>query len=314
VESISYKASAPGNLILLGEHAIVYKKHALVCAVNKRITVTLIPRADTKIEIISRMLGNMTTDLTTLRVVSPFQFVLATVKYLQKKMQFGCTLIIESEFSDSIGLGSSASVTVATLAALTKWLHIPLTPLDMIRKARTIIFGVQGVGSGADVAACVLGGMVAYQRQPLRADKLPYHFPLTLVYSGYKTPTVTVIKKVKDFFSMHTTIFKKLCEAIDTCAVEGIALARKQKWKRLGEVMTVQQGLMEALGVNTPPLGEIVTFLRAQPTILGAKISGSGLGDCIVGLGSVTKLQFTDGKIKLISIEISVQGVKCEKI
>ena len=43
---------------------------------------------------------------------------------------------------------------------------------------------------------------------------------------------------------------------------------------------------MDEVGVNTPELQEIVTALQNDPGICGAKISGSGLGDCAVGIGS----------------------------
>ena len=46
--------SAPGKIHLLGEHAVVYGKPALLVAINKRCTVTLTPRKDKQIEIISK--------------------------------------------------------------------------------------------------------------------------------------------------------------------------------------------------------------------------------------------------------------------
>ena len=48
-----FKASAPGSLMLLGEHAVLHGKPALVGALDKRITVTLTPMRHDRIEIIS---------------------------------------------------------------------------------------------------------------------------------------------------------------------------------------------------------------------------------------------------------------------
>lgn len=47
------RVSAPGKLILLGEHAVVYGKPAIISAVNKRCFVEIIPRKDQKIKITS---------------------------------------------------------------------------------------------------------------------------------------------------------------------------------------------------------------------------------------------------------------------
>jgi mevalonate kinase len=308
-----FRASAPGSLMLLGEYAVLHDKHALVCAVDKRMTVTLKPRADKKIEITSA-LGNFSTNIFNLAVTPPFQFILATLKNFQPILPSGFDLYVESEFSDKIGFASSAAVTVATVAVVSAWLNKTLSQSDMIVEARSIIREVQGLGSGADVAACVLGGMVAYKMEPLFAEKLPYQHALTVIYAGYKTPTVEAVKKVKTFCLAHPVIYKKLFQAIDACAVSGIHCVREQNWQALGEVMNIQQGLMESLGVNTPLLSALLNQLRTSPAVLGAKISGSGLGDCVVGLGETTLLNFSDKKIKQIPITITTQGVICEKI
>ncbi len=299
--------------MLLGEYAVLHDKHALVCAVDKRMTVTIQPRADNKIEIISAALGNFSTDRTRLEISQPFQFILATLKKFQQQLPSGCNVIVASEFSDKIGFGSSAAVTVATLAAICAWLNKNVSSHEMILQARAIVRDVQGLGSGADVAACVLGGMVAYQMQPLLAERLPHQHVLTAVYAGYKTPTVDVVKKVKTQYLAHPEIHDALFSAMDVCAVQGIQHAREQNWVGLGAVMNIQQGLMESLGVNTPLLSELIQQLRAQSTVYGAKISGSGLGDCVVGLGDAISLSFTDEKIKQIPVTIATHGVLCEK-
>lgn len=311
-----YKASAPASLMLLGEHAVLHGKHALVCAVDKRMVVTLVPRQDTLIEIFSPALGRISTDLSHLSISQPFQFVTAALQHFKKKMTLGCDISIEAEFSDKVGLGSSAAVTVATVAVLSAWLNLSLTPKEMILTARKIVQKVQGFGSGADVAASVLGGIVAYKMRPFFAEKLVGDYSLTSIYSGYKTPTVEVVKQVSHFFSLYPAVFKKLCESIDVCVLDGIQSIRNQDWAKLGGVMNIQQGLMESLGVSNTLLHNIVNELRQQSDILGAKISGSGLGDCIVGLGSVSphySSQFSHQGVRLIPVKIASKGIFCEK-
>ncbi len=300
------KASAPGSLMLLGEYAVLQGGQALVCAVEKRIYVSLKPRVDDQIKLISD-LGELTIPLSQLEIIPPFQFVLATLKKYRKLIKQGCNITIQSEFSDKIGLASSAAVTVAVLAALTAWLELSYSPLQLIREARHIVQSVQGVGSGADVAACVLGGMVAYRKNPFIAERIECFHPLTLVYSGSKTPTVIAINQVNKYFSSKSILFKQLLRAITICAQQGIAAVKAENFTELGHLMTIQQGLMTALSVNTPHLQAIIEKLMIEPEILGAKISGSGLGDCVVGLG-------TAKDIEQIPIAIATQGVRCEKI
>ena len=73
---------------------------------------------------------------------------------------------------------------------------------------------------------------------------------------------------------------------------------------------------MDSLGVSTILLGDMVLDLRKQQGILGAKISGSGLGDCVVGLGMPTESYTYTGEhhgIQRIPVEMTLQGVHCEK-
>lgn len=306
--STSFKATAPGSLMLLGEYAVLQGKSALVCAIDKYMTVILTPRRDKKIFLTSS-LGTYVTEVGQLKIEPPFQFILATLKKFQKKLITGCDIEVIAGFSNNIGFASSASVTVATLAALSAWLNLAFTPLELVRNARTIVREVQGVGSGADVAACVFGGIIDY-KAPAQIEKLPYHFPITAIYSGSKVPTGEAIKRVNDFFNDKPMLLKKILAAIDECVMQGKQAIYRQNWPQLGKLMNIQQGLMEALGVNNSILQSIVYTLKEQANIFGAKISGSGFGDCVIGLGTCDVL-FEKGMA--MPINITAHGVVCEK-
>jgi mevalonate kinase len=307
------KASAPGSLMLLGEYAVLEGRKALVCAVDKRITVFLSPRSDTEISVASR-LGKFSCELSQIVVQPPFQFVFSAIKRFQKYFKTGCDITIESDFSSTVGLASSAAVTVATIAVLTEWFNIKFDSMQLIREARAIVQQVQGLGSGADVAACVLGGVVAYQTKPFFAEHLAHTFPITVVYSGIKTPTADVVRHVRDYFSKQPRLFQQIIRAIGVCGEEGVECVRQNNWLELGRIMNIQQGLMEALGVGTPSLNEIVEKLRHRSNILGAKISGSGLGDCVIALGTINEpLAFDHPGIQILSTSMASRGVECEK-
>ncbi len=276
----------------MGEYAVLQGKSALVCAIDKRITVSLRSRTDNQLTIHSS-LGNYLGDIFNITPVQPFQFVLSALK--QFELKTGCDITIESEFSSEMGLGSSAAVTVATLAALKKWDNA-----DLIREARAIIQNVQGLGSGADVSASVLGGVVHYQMEPLFIEKLAADFPISVIYSGYKTPTAEVVKKVKA--SLDDAAFNEICYEIDGYVQSAIKALKEKNYLALGQCMNLQQKAMVKLGVNTVELDQIIQTLNQETSILGAKISGSGLGDCVIALGESESLD----------IAISKQGLTYE--
>lgn len=311
------KASAPGSLMLLGEFAVLQGKQALVCAVDKRLTVTLTPRTDTHIEIISTTLGHHSTDLSQLKIIKPFQFVLGALQHFQQQMQQGCDITIESEFSDKIGFGSSAAVTVATLSVLMHWLNIPYSQLELVKRGRDVIRLVQGIGSGADVAASVYGGVVSYNADALSIETFPVTLPLNAIYAGFKTPTVQVIQHVQNQFANKLDALNAIYDQIGLCSLQAVNYVRESNLLKLGESMNAQQAMMELLGVSSPLLGEMVNDLRKHTGILGAKISGSGMGDCVIGLGELPQQYqcLVQGQLlQRIPVATTLQGVYCEKI
>jgi mevalonate kinase len=316
-----YSASAPGSLFLLGEHAVLQNKQALVLAVNKRIRIELAPRTDQLIYITSP-LGNFKSSLNTLKIEKPFQFVLATIQHVQHQLKKGFDLSIISEFSSEIGLGSSAAVTVATLAVLNQFIdstkHRPsyqkktdLNLFKLFEDARSVIQKVQGIGSGADAAASVYGGLIMYQQlAPYILKKFLFLLPLSVVYSGYKTPTPEVVKKVKQYCDQYPKIVEALFAAMDHVVTQASIFVEQENWPELGRMMDIQQGIMCALGVSTPLLNKLVDTLRTTPQMYGAKISGSGLGDCVIGIGLSSPSYFPQElEAARIPVEGTLQGV-----
>jgi mevalonate kinase len=303
-----FKASAPGSLMMLGEYAVLEGYPALVCAVDKRISVTLVPRVDKKIYLESH-LGTLQTLISDIQIIKPFEFVLTALKKYESYFNHGFDIHIHAEFSNMIGFASSAAVTVATLSVILNWLGISYSPKHILKEARDIIREVQGVGSGTDVAAAVYGGIVAYQPDDLEIEKFCDSYPLTVIYSGSKTPTPQAIRQVKQKFIGKQKELLQIFHTIGNCAQQGIQAMMTNNWKKLGEVMNAQQHQMEALGVSTPILNNIIEILDNDNAILGAKISGSGFGDCVIGLGSSEKKGIENGVP--LKVAITMQGVNC---
>ncbi len=303
--------------MLLGEHAVLHGGQALCAAVDQRVRVSLTPRSDHKIYLQSA-LGNLITTLEEFNVQPPFEFVLTAIRHFQPQLTSGFELEITAEFSSTLGLGSSSAVTVATIGVLAKWLNIALSPLELFNAAKKVIISVQGLGSGADVAAAVYGGLVAYKLQPLEIKPIPILPEVVLVYSGGKVPTATVIGMVAEQQRRDPERYQQLFAEIDLCTQVAITALEEQDWQRLGELMNQHHTLQMALGVSTPLLDELVAELNQQSSIYGAKISGSGLGDCVLGLGTMAKNVFPTTPaqqavgVKQIPVKISPKGFKIE--
>jgi mevalonate kinase len=305
------QASAPGSLMLLGEHAVLRGHPAIACAVNKRLKIILKPRAD-KAVLLHSTLGEHETTLDELVPNESFRFVLGAIRACKEGLAQGFELDIRSEMSHQMGLGSSAAVTVATLAALAGAQGKAPDSHCLLECGTRIIRKVQGgVGSGADVAASTYGGCLRFYAETQEVVKLSTTPPLTVLYSGHKTPTPEVIAIVEENRKKQPQLFDELDRLIGDVVQRAFEAAARGDWAAMGELMNVNQGLMDALGVNNAKLAELVFALREDPNIHGSKISGSGLGDCVVGLG---KSMRRDWGVPSLAVQVEARGATVEAI
>ena len=316
--------------MLLGEHAVLHGRRALVCAIDQRMTVRLSRIAEKTLRIFSD-LGTYESPLDVLEDHPDFRFVLDAVRQYPLDPSFaqgfgglgqGIELNITSEFSSDIGFGSSAAVTVATHAVLMQcprsWSPAaenyragsktpPLNKFELFRRALETVHRVQGRGSGSDLAASVFGGVVAYRSDPFEVHPLCEEFPLTAVYSGSKMKTADVIRLVEERRALNSGYFEKIFNRMD--ASVGVVLGddeeqcRRSFLERLGSEMILNQALMEEMGLCNAALAEIVSCFKSLN--VPAKISGSGLGDCAVGLATVPAL----GTFATYPLTVTTHGV-----
>ena len=169
---------------------------------------------------------------------------------------------------------------------------------------------LQGRGSGADLAASLFGGMIAYQLPHAmllgtpstgdHADIYPLGTPPTmgLSYCGYKTPTGDVLAKIATDRVGRETEFDALYDQMGKNAKCCIEFAKLNDWPNMGRLMNDYQELMKTLGVSDTKLDQIVKQAKHHHGIWAAKISGSGLGDCVLSFGDVpdgfTPVNFAD--------------------
>ncbi|MEL6646671.1 MAG: hypothetical protein AAFY35_14930 [Pseudomonadota bacterium] len=291
--------SAPGSTLVTGEHAVIYGAPSVVAAVEQRATVRLTHSAEPTVSISSQIAPPISATLQDLVAEGPYRFVIACVLACRERLRGGLDIDIRSEINHTLGLGSSAAVTVATLAALegdvTKTLHT---------KALKIIRAIQGRGSGADLAASLFGGALSYQVTgdgPARIASLPLPPQMSLFNVGYKTPTPEVLALVAAKRDADPAGIDAIFAEMEEVAMQTIALIHADAWPALGPHLAEYQMLMDRLGVSDGALDAAVARAVATPGVIGAKISGSGLGDCVLAFGEVPE--------GFAAVDVAPQGV-----
>lgn len=307
------KAIVPGSCMLLGEYAVLFDEPALVCAIDRYIEVTLTPLPDSRV-IIHSDLDHFQGDLHQLTITPSLEFVLTAIQQTSVTKK-GFILDIKADFSDQYGFGSSAAVTVATTAVLLRYHKQIFTPHELVVKARKIIQTVQGNGSGADVAASVFGGLITYQKEPLFIEQIQFDAKIHLIYSGKKARTKEVIKRIIKEYETHESLrnLLKKCRKNHNLAVRAI---QHGQWDIFGENLSIHQDILNLLGTNTATLQHLITACKKIPSIIDAKISGAGFGDCVIAIGELAPNTFPQNKkekklgIRQFDVKLSPLGVE----
>ena len=303
------RATVPGSIMLMGEHSVLFGEKALACAVDKYITVELEPRQD-RLVLVDSALAQYESNLDDLVPHPDLSFVLSAVRHFTEKCPSGFLLRIKSEFSHKVGLGSSAAVTVGTVAVLSAFSESSLLPEHLFETSLSVVHAVQeGRGSGTDLVASVYGSIISYNVSPRKITSLQALPEISLFYAGYKTKTPDVLKLVESLSENSPAIYEDIYRLMGVVTDSAETAIKAEDWLRLGGLMNNYQGLMDALGVSDKVISDMVYRLRDSKAILGVKISGSGLGDCVLALGDDPQIDIPYEKIP---VAVSKQGVNLE--
>lgn len=300
-----FNSSAPANVMLLGEHSVVYGYPALVVALPPRITIHWQPRDDREIHIHSA-LADFSTSLDQLVDHPKLRFVLAGIREFADQLNQGWNLSIDSEFPSDWGLGSSAAALAATLVGLEKITQRDLTVWQRFEIGHRCILAIQGRGSGADLAASLSGGLVYFEPNAQRITTLNKPLDLCLIYSGYKTPTAAVLAQVATAWQDRPQQRDALYHAMANITRQAYQALQNDQQTDFYHAVQQYQQLMQQLGVSDATLDTIIGRLQQQTP--AAKISGSGLGDCVLAFGHLDKLE----PYALLNTQISPRGAQCD--
>ena len=307
------KASAPGKVILFGEHFVVYGVKAILCSINKRVTVTAEKTTDKKIFINSEI-GNLILEPN--KSISEINSPLKPFYYLGNKViknqDTGIQIKINSEIPLGVGLGSSSACCVAGAAAIFK-LFGDISKEEILELAieaeRTIFENT----SGADCTVCVYGGIMEYdKKQGFKKIEDEPNFQLVIANSNIEHSTESMVSEVKTFTIKNKEEFSKLLEQELELVEDVLKLLKENNTIELGEKINQNQEYLETIGISNNQLREMIEI--GQKTSFGAKITGSGGGGCIFAITDESNLEdtlkeFKDNNFECFSVEIDFKGL-----
>jgi len=312
-------ASAPGKIILFGEHFVVHGTKAILVAIDKRVTVTSTFTENKTLKINSQ-LGTLEVPISSSHEEAKSEF--KPFIYLANKMinshqdVNGLEITINSDIPIGVGLGSSSACCVAATASISG-LFKELSSeenLKMSIEAEKTIFPDT---SGADCTVCTYGGIIEYDKiNGSEKNTDASNLNLLIVNSMIPHSTKRSVEKVSKFKESNEDRFSQLCVS-ETKLIGEVNLALKNKdLITLGLKMSENQKYLEEIQVSNDTLHDMISSLKEIS--LGAKITGAGDGGCIIALvkdENLDKVPALLGKDKeCFSAKIDTRGVKWSKI
>jgi mevalonate kinase len=281
-------ASAPGKIILFGEHFVVYGIKAILCSIDKRITATS-QFLDEKIVRVSSSLGESEIEFEALnnlenipqKFMRPF-FYIAKKAVEDNPTTKGIEIILESEIPAGVGLGSSSAACVAATASVNR-LFNKLSKDEVVKRAiqaERIIFEQN---SGADSSVSTFGGLMSYDLKK-GFQNIPSRNDLSFIISNSAQihDTQDVVRQVRNFKEKNEDIFKRLCAQEIEIVNNATTALKENNLNKLGSLMLKNQELLKQIGISTEKIDLLVK--KAKQTSYGAKITGAGGGGCIISL------------------------------
>ncbi len=305
------KASAPGKIILFGEHFVVHGTRAIVGAINKRVTVTS-EKNDTAAISISSSLGKTIIPITeevdgVEKKFRPFFFIAKEV-ISDHNFQNGVNIEIKSNIPIGAGLGSSSACCVAAAASVSNlFSRVDISQvLDLAIDAERTIFPRT---SGADCTVSALGGIIEYQKEhDSKAIKTEHDFDFVVVNSQKMHNTDVVVSRVNKFKDDNANAFSELCTEEDNLITKAVDSLQTFDLETIGKCMSQNQIFLERIGVSNDVLLDIVKSIEKET--FGAKLTGAGDGGCVIALTEKTK---KDSVVQNMSAKYETYPVTIEK-
>lgn len=281
-------ATAPGKVILCGEHAVVYGQPALAVPVRQVEARAILT------EMVEGEHGCIFIHAPDIQF-DGWMHEIASDNPIRKAIQLTLEMIPVQDFPElkleirssipiASGMGSSAAISIAIIRALSGHFDYLLPPEIQSQIAFEIEKLYHGTPSGIDNTT------IAFERPVyfIRGDEpIPFEigapFQLIIADSGIASSTSEAVSKVRELWSKDKSRYEGLFNQIGSISHSAQRAIKAGQIHLLGSLLNHNQELLKAIGVSTPQLERLIQAARENGA-LGAKLSGAGLGGNTISL------------------------------
>lgn len=284
------KASAPGKIILFGEHAVVYGQPALavpVTQVEAEVRIDKIFSSGIRINAPNIQLNEK------LDALAPTHPLAATVRNTLHALEVdslsNVAILIRSSIPVASGLGSGAAVSVAIIRALAKQLKKTLTDEQVSALAFETEKLYHGTPSGIDNSVVTYAKPVYFvKNQPIEVLRVKYPFTIVIGDTGIPASTKESVRDVRIQHHKRPDRYETLFATIGSIANTARQLIEGGMPESLGPLMDENHAMLRSMKVSSPELDHLAEAAR-EGGALGAKMSGGGRGGNMIALAQASK-------------------------
>lgn len=273
---------APGKVILLGEHAVVYGHPALAGALAAGVEVEVVAgEGRLRVPAWSLVLGPGEGGTSLALAWAAIQAAMARLPGYRPP---AVDLVARFGVPTGAGLGSSAALSVAAARALGEAAGRPLAVDEQLQVAMAAETVFHGRPSGIDHAVAAQGGFGLFTRRdglrPLRASA---GVPLVIGNTGRERDTRGRVARVAELSAERPDETARRFTAIEALVKRAAAAIVAGDLGTLGGALNDNQVELAALEVSCDEIERMCALAR-EAGALGAKLTGGGGGGCVIAL------------------------------
>lgn len=312
-------STAPGKIILFGEHAVVYGHPAIAVPLNERqAKVKIFPQIGAQSSQIQFIAPQIQLDQKFIEMEKhhPFRIALEQVmNYLDITHYPACKIHLSSTIPISSGLGSSAAISVALIDALLGFVGYEASESLLSELAYQVEIEFHGTPSGIDNSVIAYRKPVYFQKgKNIEFINLGDDFTIIIADSGIRGNTKLAVSGVRERWLDKPILFDEYFQKIGEISHQAKIALENGEQAKLGNLMNANQELLRNIGVSHPSLEKLIE-ISLKHGGLGAKLCGGGLGGNIIILSDVESTE----KISRLLLDYGasqtiVMALKKEKI
>jgi hydroxymethylglutaryl-CoA reductase len=281
----SSTAAGHGKAILLGEHAVVYGRHAVAAPIPLAIEAR-VEDADEGVSLLIPRWGveqRLHPDAAQPQSFhKPSGVILTELGLTDRPMR----IEVFPHVPRAMGLGGSAAVAVAIIRALNEHFALGLSDEEVNRLAFESEKVAHGTPSGVDNTLATYGKFVLYRKgEPpiVKALTVSEPIPVVIGMTGVESLTAKMVARVRTAWERNPKRYERIFDEIDSLTLQGIRAIAENDLTQLGELMNINQGFLNALQVSCWEIEELIQIARENGA-LGAKLTGGGGGGSIIAI------------------------------